>query len=51
MDHITEMFIGFLIVDGMIFLPMILFGIVGYCVCRYKLKKVTKELEDNGYGR
>ena len=42
----TEMFIGFLIVEWVVFLPIITIGIIGYLASKCALKKIDQELED-----
>ena len=46
MDTTTEMFIGFLIVEWIIFLPLIVIGVIGVACCKWKLKQIDQELED-----
>ena len=46
MDSNTQMFIGFLIVEWIIFLPLIVIGVVGYIASKCALKKINQELED-----
>lgn len=51
MDANTKMFIGFLIVDAMVFLPMILFGVIGCIITKRKLREVERDLERLNGGR
>ena len=45
MDATTEMFIGFLILEWMIFLPLIAIGVIGYFVTKHQLHEVENDLE------
>jgi hypothetical protein len=45
MDATTEMFIGFLILEWMIFLPLIVIGVIGYCMAKHELHEVEDDLE------
>ena len=50
MDTNTEMCIGFLILDWVVFLPLIIIGVVGVLTCKYQLKQIDKDLEEIEYG-
>lgn len=46
MDSNTQMFIGFLILLGSVFVPLILASVVGMIWCKAKIKRIDQELED-----
>ena len=50
MDANTEMFIGFLILEWMIFFPLITIGVAGYIITKFKIKQIDRKWEelDNG---
>ena len=40
MDINTQMFIGFLILEFSVFLPLIIGSLIGILVCKYKLRRI-----------
>ena len=46
MDSNTQMFIGFLMLEWMIFLPLIIIGVAGMLVCKFKIKQIDQDMED-----
>ena len=46
MDSNTQMFIGFLILEACVFVPLIIISLVGMIVCKAKIKRIDQELED-----